>query len=46
MNEPTLSRPKDLKKKLRYTQGIEIDEEKLCEMKDKLLQPTGGIGCG
>ncbi len=38
MNERTLNRPKDLKKKLRYTQGIEIDEEKLCEMKDRLLQ--------
>jgi hypothetical protein len=38
MNEPTLNRPKDLQKKLRYTQSIEIDEEKLYEMKDKLLQ--------
>jgi len=38
MNESTLNRPKDLKKKLRYTQSIEIDEEELCEMKDKLLQ--------
>ncbi len=38
MNESTLNRPKDLKKKLRYTQSIEIDEEELCEMEDKLLQ--------
>ena len=38
MNEPTLNRPKDLQKKLRYTQSIEIDEEELHEMKDKLLQ--------
>ncbi len=38
MNERTLNRPKNLKKKLRYTQSIEIDEEELCEMKDKLLQ--------
>ncbi len=38
MNERTLNRPKDLEKKLRYTQSIEIDEKKLCEMKDKLLQ--------
>jgi len=38
MNERTLNRSKNLKKKLRYTQSIEIDEEKLCEMKDKLLQ--------
>ena len=38
MNESTLNRPKDLKRKLRYTQSIEIDEEKLCEMEDRLLQ--------
>jgi len=38
MNERTLNRSRDLQKKLRYTQGPEIDEEKLCEMKDRLLQ--------
>ena len=38
MNERTLNRSKDLKKRLRYTQSIEIDEEKLCAMKDRLLQ--------
>jgi len=38
MNERTLNRPKNLKKKLRYTQSIEIDEKKLCEMKNRLLQ--------
>jgi len=38
MNERTLNRSKNLKKKLRYTQSIEIDEKKLCEMKNKLLQ--------
>ena len=37
-NERTLNRPRDLKKKLRYTQGIEIDEEELLDMKDRLLQ--------
>ncbi len=26
------------KRKLRYTQSIEIDEEELCEMEDRLLQ--------
>jgi len=38
MNERTLNWPRDLQKKLRYTQSLEIDEEKLCEMKDRLLQ--------
>ncbi len=38
MNERTLNRSKNLKKKLRYTQSIEIDEKKLCEMKNRLLQ--------
>ncbi len=38
MNEQTLNRSKNLKKKLRYTQSIEIDEKELCEMKNKLLQ--------
>ncbi len=37
-NERTLNRPRDLKKKLRYTQGIEIDEEELLDMEDRLLQ--------
>ncbi len=32
------NRPRDLKKKLRYTQSIEIDEKKLLNMKDRLLQ--------
>jgi len=27
-----------LKKRLRYTQGIEVDKEELCEMEDRLLQ--------
>ncbi len=35
--ERTLNRP-NLKRKLRYTQSIEIDEEELCEMEDRLLQ--------
>ncbi len=34
----TFNRPRDLKKKLRYTQGIEIDEEELLDMEDRLLQ--------
>ncbi len=38
INERTLNRPRDLKKKLRYTQGIEIDEEELLDMEDRLLQ--------
>ncbi len=38
MNERTLNRSKNLKKKLRYTQSIEIDEKKLCKMKNRLLQ--------
>lgn len=38
INERTLNRPRDLKKKLRYTQNIEINEEKLCDLKDRLLQ--------
>ncbi len=38
INERTLNRSRELKKRLRYTQGVEIDEEKLCEMKDRLLQ--------
>jgi len=38
INERTLNRPRDLKKKLRYTQSIEIDEKKLLNMKDRLLQ--------
>ncbi len=28
----------ELKKRLRYTQGVEIDEEELCEMENRLLQ--------
>jgi len=38
INERTLNRSRDLKKKLRYTQSIEIDEKKLLNMKDRLLQ--------
>jgi len=38
INERTLNRSRDLKKKLRYTQNIEIDEKKLLNMKDRLLQ--------
>ena len=38
MNERTLNRPRDLQKKLRYTQSFEIDEKKLCKMKNRLLQ--------
>ncbi len=38
INERTLNRSQDLKKKLRYTQSIEIDEKKLLNMKDRLLQ--------
>ncbi len=38
INEWTLNQSKNLKKKLRYTQSIEIDEKKLCEMKNRLLQ--------
>ena len=35
--ERTLNRS-NLKRKLRYTQSIEIDEKKLCEIKNRLLQ--------
>jgi len=38
INERTLNRSRELKKRLRYTQGVEVDEEMLCEMKDRLLQ--------
>ena len=38
INERTLNRPRDLKKKLRYTQSIEINEKKLLDMEDRLLQ--------
>ena len=38
INERTLNQSRDLKKKLRYTQSIEIDEKKLLNMKDRLLQ--------
>ncbi len=33
-----INRPRELKKRLRYTQSVEVDEEKLCEMEDRLLQ--------
>ncbi len=33
-----INRPRELKKRLRYTQSVEIDEEKLCEMEDRLLE--------
>jgi hypothetical protein len=38
INERTLNRSRELKKRLRYTQGVEVDEEKLCEMENRLLQ--------
>ncbi len=38
INERTLNQSQNLKKKLRYTQSIEIDEKKLLNMKDRLLQ--------
>ncbi len=38
INERTLNWSRNLKKKLRYTQSIEIDEKKLLNMKDRLLQ--------
>ena len=37
MNERTLNRPGDIKKKLKFA-GIDIDESDLCEMEDRLLQ--------
>jgi len=43
INERTLNRSQDLKKKLRYTQSIEIDEKKLLNMKDRLLQKKVAI---
>jgi len=38
INKHTLNRSRELKERLRYTQSIEVDEKKLCEMKDRLLQ--------
>jgi len=38
INEWTLNRPRELKKRLHYTQSVEINEKKLCEIKNKLLQ--------
>jgi len=38
INERTLNRSRELKKRLRYIQSVEINEKKLCEMKDRLLQ--------
>ncbi len=38
INEWTLNRSRELKKRLHYTQSVEIDEKKLCEMKNRLLQ--------
>jgi len=38
INERTLNRLRELKKRLCYTQSVEIDEKKLCEMKNRLLQ--------
>lgn len=37
INERTLNRPMDMKRKLQFA-GIDIDETELCEMKDRLLQ--------
>ncbi len=38
INERTLNRSRELKKRLRYIQSVEINEKKLCEMKYRLLQ--------
>jgi hypothetical protein len=38
INERTLNQSRELKKRLRYIQSVEIDEKKLCEMKNRLLQ--------
>lgn len=48
INERTLNRPVDVKERLRYTLGIELDETDLCEMEDRLVQeelsPTQEVG--
>jgi len=38
INERTLNQSRELKKRLRYIQSVEINEKKLCEMKNRLLQ--------
>jgi len=38
INEWMLNQSCELKKRLRYTQSVEINEKKLCEMKNRLLQ--------
>ena len=42
INERTLNRPGDIKKKLQFA-GIDIDESDLCEMEDRLLQDDAVI---
>ena len=37
LNERTLNRPKEIKRKLQFA-GIDIEEDDLCEMEDRLLQ--------
>ncbi len=39
MNERTLNRPRELKKKLQFA-GIDVKEKELCEMKDRILAET------
>jgi len=38
INERMLNQSHELKKRLHYIQSVEINEKKLCEMKNKLLQ--------
>ncbi len=38
INERMLNQSHELKKRLHYIQSIEINEKKLCKMKNKLLQ--------
>lgn len=37
MNQRTLNRPRDLKRRLCFTQEVEFDEDELIEMEDRLL---------
>ena len=34
-NQPTLNRPHDLKRRLRFTQGMKFDENELMDMEDR-----------
>ena len=38
MNQRTLNRPRDLKRRLRFTQGVSFDENELMDMEDRLLE--------